>query len=273
MADILGIKPGSSLEEIKKAYREKILIHHPDKGGDPEDFKRVQNAYESLINPPAPVHQSVQFDFSSFFRPQPSRFQKTVYTINLSLADAIIGTQKNIKITNQVPCEACTRACTNCGGSGAIHQSINFNGMHIQTGGIMCSVCGGKGKIPTGCAGCNRGYAENSTIIRVNFEPGVPDGRQVDMDTFTIHVKVLEDPIFKRIGPQEVLWQTKIPFEDSVHGTVLQCPYFLPFDIDTSELGIIDPRIQYPIPGKNVTVQFDVLYPIKEVKYQLIING
>lgn len=37
-----------SAEEIKKAYRKKSLVHHPDKKGDPEKFKEINNAKEIL---------------------------------------------------------------------------------------------------------------------------------------------------------------------------------------------------------------------------------
>ena len=39
---ILGLSPSSSWPEIEKAYRRKAQIHHPDKGGD-EDAMRVLN--------------------------------------------------------------------------------------------------------------------------------------------------------------------------------------------------------------------------------------
>lgn len=39
---ILGLSPGSSWSEIETAYRQKAKIHHPDKGGD-EDAMRVLN--------------------------------------------------------------------------------------------------------------------------------------------------------------------------------------------------------------------------------------
>ncbi|NQX02583.1 DnaJ domain-containing protein [bacterium] len=37
--------------EIKEAYRKLARTHHPDVGGDPEEFKKIQEAY-SLIGDP-----------------------------------------------------------------------------------------------------------------------------------------------------------------------------------------------------------------------------
>ena len=48
---ILGIEKHASPEEIKKAYKKAALIHHPDKGGDPEMFKKVQKSHEILSSP------------------------------------------------------------------------------------------------------------------------------------------------------------------------------------------------------------------------------
>ena len=46
---VLGLKRSASDEDIKQAFREKALATHPDKGGDPEEFKKVREAYECLI--------------------------------------------------------------------------------------------------------------------------------------------------------------------------------------------------------------------------------
>ena len=47
--NVLGLKRSSSQEDIKKAFREKALKTHPDKGGDPADFRKVREAYECLV--------------------------------------------------------------------------------------------------------------------------------------------------------------------------------------------------------------------------------
>jgi len=47
----LGIQKGSSEADIKKAYRKLAMQHHPDKGGDPEQFKQIQGAYDILSDP------------------------------------------------------------------------------------------------------------------------------------------------------------------------------------------------------------------------------
>ena len=48
--NILGISRTASPEEIKKAYKKKVMQHHPDRGGDKETFQKVSEAYEILSN-------------------------------------------------------------------------------------------------------------------------------------------------------------------------------------------------------------------------------
>jgi len=48
--DILNIGKDASSNDIKKAYRKLAIQHHPDKGGDPEEFKKIAEAYGILSN-------------------------------------------------------------------------------------------------------------------------------------------------------------------------------------------------------------------------------
>ena len=49
MYEVLGLAKGASMDEVKKAYKKLALLHHPDKGGDPEYFKRIVRAKEELL--------------------------------------------------------------------------------------------------------------------------------------------------------------------------------------------------------------------------------
>jgi DnaJ-class molecular chaperone len=46
---LLNIAINSDISEIKKAYKKLALKKHPDRGGNPEDFQNLQNAYDRLI--------------------------------------------------------------------------------------------------------------------------------------------------------------------------------------------------------------------------------
>ena len=56
--ETLGISKDANQQDIKKAYRKLASKHHPDKGGDQEQFKRIQGAYEVLSDP----NKKAQYD-------------------------------------------------------------------------------------------------------------------------------------------------------------------------------------------------------------------
>jgi curved DNA-binding protein CbpA len=49
--DELGVSVHATSEEIRQKYKTLAQIHHPDKGGDEEKFKRIKFAYEILSDP------------------------------------------------------------------------------------------------------------------------------------------------------------------------------------------------------------------------------
>jgi hypothetical protein len=47
--EILGVEKGATREAAKNAYRALAKVHHPDAGGDPDDFKRLRKAYDQAM--------------------------------------------------------------------------------------------------------------------------------------------------------------------------------------------------------------------------------
>lgn len=48
--DVLGVKRGSSREEIEGAFRDLAKRHHPDTGGSHDEFIRIQTAREQALS-------------------------------------------------------------------------------------------------------------------------------------------------------------------------------------------------------------------------------
>ena len=50
---VLGVTPDATAEDIRAAYRQRARETHPDHGGDPDEFRAVQIAWELLRDDPA----------------------------------------------------------------------------------------------------------------------------------------------------------------------------------------------------------------------------
>ncbi len=47
--EVLGVAIEATPAEITAAYRRLAMVHHPDRGGDADSFRRIRAAYEALL--------------------------------------------------------------------------------------------------------------------------------------------------------------------------------------------------------------------------------
>ncbi len=163
---ILGVDKGADSNAIKSAYRQKAHQHHPDKGGDEEKFKEVNEAYQILGNTEKrqkyDQYGSAAFSgggqgfssqgfnmnfedlndmFSGFgdwfgfggsnmHQERQTKAQDLEMNINISFMEAALGTEKEVAYER-------VGLCDSCQGSGA-EKGTDFEN---------CSTCSGRGRI------------------------------------------------------------------------------------------------------------------------------
>ena len=57
--EILGVPNNATKDDIRKAWRKLSLKHHPDRGGNEEEFKKLNRAFEVLGDP----QKKKEYDF------------------------------------------------------------------------------------------------------------------------------------------------------------------------------------------------------------------
>lgn len=165
--EVLGVQRGASEEELKKAYRQLALKHHPDRNpGDKqaeEKFKEISEAYQVLSDPEKrsrydrfghaafgdgnPFKGGFEFSagfedifgdiFGEFFgagtarrRGRAQRGEDFRYDLEIGFEEAVFGGEKKIKVPRHGSCDVC-------------HGS----GCKPGTSPRPCSACHGKGQV------------------------------------------------------------------------------------------------------------------------------
>jgi curved DNA-binding protein len=65
---VLGLTRGASDDEVKQAYRKLAMKHHPDRGGDENEFKKIKEAYEAISSGQTDTPSNAGFrDFNDIF--------------------------------------------------------------------------------------------------------------------------------------------------------------------------------------------------------------
>ncbi|KAF3321257.1 dnaJ protein [Carex littledalei] len=162
--EVLGVPKSASQDELKKAYRKAAMKNHPDKGGDPEKFKELAQAFEVLSDPEkreiydqygedalkegmggggASSHSPFDI-FEQFFGGGGSfgggssrgyrqkRGEDVVHALKVSLEELYNGTTKKLSLSRNVLCQKCKGKGSKSGNSGRCN-GCHGNGVRTVT--------------------------------------------------------------------------------------------------------------------------------------------
>ena len=210
--EVLGVNKNATPEEIKKVYRKKAMVEHPDKGGDEAKFKELAEAYE-ILSDPAKKQQFDTFgsvgnngggfggspfggfdDFLSQVFGGTARQKAKIggdvgVTVQMSLLDILKGAAKSITFTHNVKCDPCSGRggadvvkCNVCGGSGQrmVQTNTAFGVINMAQ---PCNTCNSSGYIVKDpCNTCKgSGVSSKTETVNVTIPAGVMNGMQLTM--------------------------------------------------------------------------------------------
>jgi molecular chaperone DnaJ len=232
--DILGIPKGADEKEIKKAYRNLARKYHPDVCKEPgaeEKFKEINEAYSVLSDPQKRSQYDMMghetftnaskgsytggggfggggfsadfggfgdiFDFFGAGGPRrrgPQPGADLIMRMQVTLEDAVSGTDREIDVYHSEPCSACdgtgsetkrTNTCPQCGGTGQVRQATqSIFGQFVRLG--TCPRCEGTGRIPERrCQVCRgSGHARVRRKVQVHIPAGIDTGMRLRMEGY-----------------------------------------------------------------------------------------
>ena len=279
---LLNVDKNASDAEIKKSYRSLAMKFHPDRNADnPEaaevKFKQIKEAYEVLSDPKkrsaydhfghAGVDPSLggrpggfggAEGFSDVFgdvfgdifggggRQQRSASQRGSdlrYNLDLSLEEAVAGTETKIRIPVLVGCGECKGSgakkgsnpiiCTTCHGHGQVRMQQGFFSVQ-QT----CPTCRGTGKqIKDPCGSCHGdGRVQETKTLSAKIPSGVDTGDRIRLSgegeagerggpsgDLYIEVRVKDHAIFTRDG-SNLYCEVPISFTTACLGDAIEVP-------------------------------------------------
>ncbi|NBV75283.1 MAG: molecular chaperone DnaJ [Methylococcaceae bacterium] len=257
---LLDLGKNASEAEIKKSYKRMAMKYHPDRNKDnPEEaekkFKEIKEAYEILSDPKKRAaydqfgHAGVDSsmgggrggfggaeNFSDIFgdvfgdifgggsrggqRSNVQRGSDVLYNLELTLEEAVGGTETTLKVPVMVSCGECNGtgakkgstpvSCSTCHGHGQVRMQQGFFSVQ-QT----CPTCHGSGKqIKDPCHKCHgQGRVKETKTLSVKVPAGVDTGDRIRLSgegeaginggpsgDLYVQVKVKEHSIFTRDG-------------------------------------------------------------------------
>jgi molecular chaperone DnaJ len=273
---VLGVRRDATSEEIKKAYRRLARELHPDVNPDPgtqERFKEITAAYEVLTDPQKrelfdlggdPMASGggagggfgAGFTFTdimdAFFgaggargpRSRTRRGQDALVRLEVELAEAAFGADKELMVDTAVVCGTCHGAATSpgvelircdmCHGKGEIsHVQRSFLGQVMTS--RPCPQCGGFGTVnPRPCPECSgEGRVRTRRTLTIRIPPGVDSGTRIQLQgrcevgpmggpaaDLYVEVEVLPHKVYSRRG-DDLHCTVELPMTAAALGTTV----------------------------------------------------
>lgn len=281
--EVLGVSKNASAADIKKAYRRLAMKHHPDRntgdgtGKAEEQFKEIKAAYEVLSDEQKRAaydqfgHAGVDGSagmgggpggfggagFSDIFGDafgdifgggrgggqRVNRGSDLRYNLELTLEEAVQGTDVKIRVPTLVSCKTCggsgakkgstPKTCGTCHGAGQVRMQQGFFSVQ-QT----CPTCHGKGSvIDDPCGACHgQGRVQEHKTLSVKVPAGVDSGDRIRLagegeageaggpaGDLYVQMHVKNHPIFERDGA-DLYCEVPIPFTTAALGGELEVP-------------------------------------------------
>ncbi|MBI4010954.1 MAG: molecular chaperone DnaJ [Candidatus Rokubacteria bacterium] len=215
--ELLGVSRDATEADVKKAFRQLAMKHHPDRNpGDKvaeERFKAINEAYAVLSDP----DKRAQYDrfgrvdlppggidlggfgdlfediFEGFFtggarggRSRIRRGDDLRYDLEIALEEAAKGVETRLQIPRLETCEACKGSGLEPGSRRVTCPTCKGRGqLRYQQGFLTvartCPHCSGEGQVNRNpckpCAG--EGRVAHDRTMKVRIPPGVEDGTQL----------------------------------------------------------------------------------------------